>query len=536
MIKKNVLKRLIISLVILILLGLYTQLNDNQHLLYSGTTNSIDEWFYKGNRAEIGEHLYVTKNTPYTLSSQLPVNYSSSDRLLIRSSLSSFEIHMEGDKVFDSNLDYPNRPLASLWHIVELPESSAGKSIDITYQSPYRAMNGIVNPVIYGSSSDIKQSIVLTYGPSLIVDIFILFIGIVLIMVSFINPNSNAWYVGVFAIFVSLWLISESRMLQFITGDQIILASFAFISLALIPIPFLQYLKGILTKSTHKTLDVLTVISMFNIIVIILLQALRIADFYETVIVTHFIIITCIGIIMILLYREIKFKKNDRAKRFSISLSILFGFIALEMARFYISQAAQVTTFVTIGLLIFILNLGYITSKEMIVLYKKSYKAEFYERLAFLDQLTQGPNRTAFERDLEEVFFDPLTNKNLRLAILDMNQLKAINDNYGHIKGDNAIKESFNLIQKNYKHLGKTYRIGGDEFAVVITKGGEKHFDKATNRLLDDIRSIDDLTEYPFSISIGSVLYKDDTSIDQLIHRADVNMYICKRKTHEITS
>ncbi len=534
--KKNVLKRLIICLVILILLGLYAQLNDNQHLLYSGTTNSIEQWFYQGNRAEIGKHLYVEKNTPYTLSSQLPENYSSNDRLLIRSSLSSFKIHIEGDEVFDSNLDYPNRPLASLWHIVELPKASAGKSIDITYQSPYKDMNGIVNPVLYGSSSNLKQSIVSTYGPSLLVDIFILFTGFILIMVSFVNPNSNTWYLGIFAIFVSLWLISESRMLQFITGDQIILASFAFISLALIPIPFLQYLKGILTKHTHKTLDILTVISMFNIIVIILLQVLRIADFYETVILTHTIIIVSIGFILILLYREIRYTKNDKAKRFSISLSILFGFIALEMARFYVSQAAEVTTFVTIGLLIFILNLGYITGKEMIVLYKKSYKAEFYERLAFLDQLTQGPNRTAFERDLEGVFFNPLTNKNLRLAILDMNQLKSINDNYGHIKGDNAIKESFNLIQKNYKHLGKTYRIGGDEFAVVITKGNEKHFDKATDRLLSDIRTIDDLTEYPFSISIGSVLYKEDSSINQLIHRADVNMYICKRKTHESTS
>jgi len=370
----------------------------------------------------------------------------------------------------------------------------------------------------------------------LAIDVFILFIGIILVFISFINPSSNAWHVGLFAIFVSFWLLSESRTLQFITGNQWVLACSAFVSLALIPIPFLNYLRTILTKSTHKVLKIANILIVINLFAIILMQVLHIADFFETVIITHSLMLACIITVMYLLYREIRYRKNEKAKQFLISLSILFGFIILEMARFYLLQAAQVTTLVTIGLLVFILNLGYVSGKEMLTLYKKSYKAEFYERLAFLDQLTQGPNRTAFERDLEEIFFNPHINKQLRLVILDVNQLKTINDEYGHIKGDEAIRKSFDLIQKNYHHLGSTYRIGGDEFAVIISRGNEKHFDLATQRLLSDINDCNENTAYPFSISLGSVVYKDDASVNQFMHRADTKMYIYKRKAHEFSS
>ncbi|MCH4887073.1 diguanylate cyclase [Acidaminobacter sp. JC074] len=536
-IKKNTLLRIgLTCLIIMATFLVLTYLNNDKHLLESGSVKTMDDWTYMGQHIEVGEHLHITGGQAYTLTSKVPEDYKNHYNLLLRSSLSHVHVAVDDYQVYDSELNYPQSPMASIWHIVELPENSVGKTIRVTYQSPYEAMNGVVNPVTYGSSGNLKQSIVTSYGQSLAMAMFILFIGIVLIFTSFVNPTSNAWHVGLFAVFISFWLISESRMLQFVTGNQVILASSAFISLALIPMPFLSYIKGILTKNTHKTLDICGLLALVNLFLIIGLQIFHVADFFETVVITHGLMIGFIATVMVLLYREIKYQKNEKAKQFFISLSILFGFIALEMARFYILQAAEVTSLVTLGLLIFILNLGYVTGKDMLTLYKKSYKAEFYERLAYLDQLTQGPNRTAYERDLEDVFFNPHVNKQLRLVILDVNQLKTINDQYGHIKGDEAIRTSFELIQKNYQHLGSTYRIGGDEFAVIITKGCERHYDSATQRLLSDINAYNDKTDYPFSISLGSVAYKDDVSVNQFMHRADTKMYVYKRKAHEFSS
>jgi len=335
-----------------------------------------------------------------------------------------------------------------------------------------------------------------------------------------------------FSILLAFWMIAESRMLQFFSGSIWLIGSLAFISLPVIPIPILYYIKSFISEEGSKPLHIAIKVCYINLFLVLFMQLFAIMDYFESVWITHTILGIIILVILKQLYYEIKVKQNVQAKKFLISLSILIVFIVLDIFRFYAFDAANVTIFVRLGFLTFIIMLGMETGRQLITLLKKSYKASFYEKLAFLDQLTQGPNRTAFEKDLEAIYFDEIKRNALRLVILDMNQLKKINDVYGHVTGDEAIKKAYELINKHFRHLGKTYRIGGDEFACIIVHDVYEEFKKSCDAFENSIVEENKRLTYPIGIALGSVTYdpERDTAVKTMMHRADVNMYEAKKK------
>lgn len=89
------------------------------------------------------------------------------------------------------------------------------------------------------------------------------------------------------------------------------------------------------------------------------------------------------------------------------------------------------------------------------------------EKLAYLDSLTGLENRAAFTRELNAFENKP----NAACIVADVNNLKLCNDRYGHIEGDRAIKDAGECLSRAFEGMGKCYRIGGDEFCVLIEAG-----------------------------------------------------------------
>lgn len=517
----------------------YRHFVNRDHLFKSQNVFLLEEgWTYNDQPISLDEKIDLRANESYTISNDFKV--SSDKSLLVRTSLSNLEVRVDDQviyKEFKDNRRFFNKPMASLWHIVEIPDS--GDVLTITYQSPYKKMNGILNPIVYGHNGDLFFYVYDQYGLPFIIDVLILFLGLLMVIIAYINPNeiyNNIWQVGMFSIFLSFWMIAESRMLQFFSGSLWLIGSLAYISLPLIPIPLLFYIKSLVSKESAKPLMTAVKICCIDFCFVIFMQLFSIMDFFETVWITHTVIGITILIILKQLFYEIKVRHNKSAKNFLFSLGILLVFVILDMFRFYAFGIANVTVFVRFGFLIFIIMLGMETARHLMVLLRKSYKAAFYEKLAYLDQLTQGPNRTVFERDLEDVFSDEIKRSRLRLVMLDMNQLKKINDVYGHVTGDEAIKKAYELITKHFRHLGKTYRIGGDEFACIIIEDVYEAFKTSCESLENSIIEENKSLTYPIGIALGSVTYDPelDIAVKTMMHRADVNMYEAKKKGTQI--
>lgn len=151
-----------------------------------------------------------------------------------------------------------------------------------------------------------------------------------------------------------------------------------------------------------------------------------------------------------------------------------------------------------------------------------------FRSMANTDSLTGIRNKHAYsdaEAYLNQLIREDKLEK-LAIIVCDINGLKHVNDTLGHAAGDKLIQDASALICGHFTH-GAVYRIGGDEFAVILQ---EKGYD-SMHDVLDEInREVEDnITRNEVVVSIGySTLTPDDQLVHDVFERADQMMY--KRK------
>ncbi len=163
---------------------------------------------------------------------------------------------------------------------------------------------------------------------------------------------------------------------------------------------------------------------------------------------------------------------------------------------------------------------------------------EYINNLAYMDAMTGARNKRAFIDETDEIDMQiknsKLSGKNFEFGVIvfDVNDLKNINDTFGHKAGDQLIKSAFSLIARNF-FLSNIFRIGGDEFVVTIT--GKDYANRV--ELLAKFRSEMDepLSEKnkafeKVSIASGLAVYdsEKDSCFQNVFERADEEMYKTK--------
>ncbi len=122
---------------------------------------------------------------------------------------------------------------------------------------------------------------------------------------------------------------------------------------------------------------------------------------------------------------------------------------------------------------------------------------------SFNDTLTGGYNAKAYHEELNEIFHDEDKEKSVWCIISDMNNLKQINDNLGHIEGDNALRNSYYALNSNFGKFGKTFRIGGDEFVSLLIGCEKSEIDAMITDVISHISKVNKNAVYKYSLAIG---------------------------------
>ena len=157
--------------------------------------------------------------------------------------------------------------------------------------------------------------------------------------------------------------------------------------------------------------------------------------------------------------------------------------------------------------------------------------------LAYSDALTDVQNKQAFDVALGEIqgrLYDKNNPMKFAIAIFDCDNLKQINDKYGHDKGNVYLKNSSNLIGRVFKN-SKVYRIGGDEFAVILVDDDYANRKTLKEEFLERSKEISSFAKEPWEeihVSVGIARYDpeiDSSAEDVMIH-ADHLMYDHKRE------
>ncbi len=156
---------------------------------------------------------------------------------------------------------------------------------------------------------------------------------------------------------------------------------------------------------------------------------------------------------------------------------------------------------------------------------------DYFNELAYTDELSKLPNKAAFDRDVTIVMDEmKRTGALFELVIMDINYLKTINDNIGHDMGDKLISGVAAIIKICYGS-NYSYRIGGDEFAAILKGRDVGRGHQYINQLNEHIKDFAYENKENFgciiSVASGSATYLvgQDKSFSDLFKRADANMY-----------
>ncbi len=198
-----------------------------------------------------------------------------------------------------------------------------------------------------------------------------------------------------------------------------------------------------------------------------------------------------------------------------ISLLILIPF------SFYISTFELASRFVfTLCMICFFSDIlvGYLINLQ-----------EKLSRLAVHDPLTNALNRRQLYIYLTEAIeetkrdFGPAS-----LLLLDIDHFKEVNDAHGHEAGDDVLKEMVNMLHQRQRRLDHIFRIGGEEFLILLRNTELQHAITTAESLRKHVEENELISGQTLTVSLGVAEYKVGESSNEWLARADANLYEAK--------
>ncbi len=159
--------------------------------------------------------------------------------------------------------------------------------------------------------------------------------------------------------------------------------------------------------------------------------------------------------------------------------------------------------------------------------------------LAISDELTGLYNRRGFLLlGSERMKLAHGMKKNVLLFFADLDNLKQINDQFGHKEGDEALLKTAEIFRNTFRNSDITGRFGGDEFTALVIEEYGQTADTISRRLQENMAELAaNNTQYPLSLSVGMTRYAAEmrSSLRKLLAQADQALYKQKQASHAST-
>jgi len=163
---------------------------------------------------------------------------------------------------------------------------------------------------------------------------------------------------------------------------------------------------------------------------------------------------------------------------------------------------------------------------------QNAHYVERIRQLSYLDGLTGIFNRRYFEmRIAEEMERSRRSNSGMALLMADIDQFKRLNDEFGHLLGDEVLRQVSSLFHKNLRKIDVVCRYGGEEFSILLANTSAQHALSVAEKLRKTVES----WQFPgvprtVTVSAGVAAFPDHGATrDELVHAADMGLYAAKQ-------
>lgn len=434
--------------------------------------------------------------------------------------------------------NYMIRTSAHAWNHVIFENEDSNHYVTIRLIPDYEGVATEPEEVYFGELDKINKYYLHEDMPSLVLSIIAVLIGVFFFGYCIINMKNkeidkNLMMLGLFAVLVGIWKMTDSRALSVLFPNCPTLFMIPFVCLTMATYAFVGYSRYLFQRKD----DILWMILEIGLLAcscsILVLQLLGIYEMRQTLILIHIsigvaVLVFCSEIY--LEYRSVGINKELKTNMFYIMLC-LCGTIG-DLVAYYTSQGKSHRMFG--GILCFVLYvfaMGYYSLTKAKKLMIEGARAREFERLAYQDPLTGIHNRMAYNHFIGQKNF---VLDGLAVAMFDLNDLKKCNDTLGHEKGDVYITNVADALEEIFRGVGNSFRMGGDEFTVLVPNATEEKMDDLLRRVEDFLKELNiNCPEIKMQVASGYAIYEpqNDTGIDDISRRADALMYA---KKHQI--
>lgn len=470
------------------------------------------------------------------LEKTLPTIDFNNNYIFFRSMQSYIKIYVDDKVVYEYRpQDSVFRKIpGSTWVIVPLKKEFSNKKLLIERESKYRKIYGFMDEVYLGTKGDIISFLINNSLGGLITSFLMVTIGLVCIAVSlFIKKmlnNKKIYYLGIFSVLCGFWSLGELRILQLFIGNINFVSHFAFLSLNMGHLAFLMLIYSFEFYSRDKIFRNIIFASFMGFILINFLHIFGIMDYFQSLVLTHMAILASV-LYIILKYSIFIFKKNigGQINYLHLHMFIFFVIALSDLFKFYVFKTVRLGSGIRLGLCYFIVAMAVLSFKQLSQAFSEKLELSLLKKLAFTDSLTRLSNRSAFEEKRKDLELDS-SNQRVEIISVDMNNLKFINDNFGHQEGDRALKEVAKLLYAKFRNYGDVYRLGGDEFVIICNNNLNLDIGQFFKEINNEIKTSFKLGRFKPYLAFGQGTFRSGDSFNEVLKEADNQMYICKER------
>ena len=457
------------------------------------------------------------------------------------------KISLDGDVLYeyqDSAFKRNTQMKSKLECDGQIPSEVKNGTLTLTYFTP-RQGKYKVSEVFIGSESAVTVCHI--WGSAVIIGIASCFIVLsVISLLTFVYlrhrqmPDGRFRDVALFLVICGVWLITDSSVVQTYSSHPDLVCTISFYMFMMMAVPMLHFAQKIGKLKNQRILNLGIIMFYLNAFIQGLLNYFNIFDFVDMLFVTHILLWIWTLLSAYFLWREYKRNPEQEIRIVMIAYTVVSFSGILALLLYWMFRISYYGAIFEFGIVLFLILI--IADTVISLAGKVRYRTEMqaYERLVREDWMTGMQSRDPFENMIAELPKTVTRYKNVLLILMDINHLRRINNDCGRVAGDEVVVAAARCIENTFGQIGKCYRIGGDEFAVVIYDPDTDR--KALSDRLDkEIRNYNRNSRYRLSIARGFSSIRDEKgnlkTTGEWKYEADTDMYQNKAeegRTHEL--
>ena len=436
------------------------------------------------------------------------------------------EVYLDDELVYRLMPDEDNkiaRGVSSNWALIPIYPRDSGREVRVVITPAYSNVENREIEFAIGSRYSICFNQLKEDLPKLVLSALCIVIGVIIMIAQLVlilrkrTKNWEVFWLSCFSAILGIWKITDTRFSPIMfSGNTMVLGYITIGMIYLSVIPPLFYEREQFSDRRDKSLS-LEILALCGVaFVVMLCQLLGIAEFKQTLVVSHALIIIATLIVLTAILRRRGHADGDQGRKdLFFILFLVFG-VLLDFLIYYIRKNSSNLIFTMLSFLIY-----------TVIVFIRNYAD--INRRAKTDAQTGFFNRSRWNQLMDEGTFGM---EPIGIIMFDLNRLKHINDTMGHAVGDKVILSFSNILRNSIPHSNTICRWGGDEFTVMVTDASAEKIEA----YLADIRKAAETynasgekPEIYYAAGYALSTQFPGVSRRELMQKADEQMYLDKK-------